>query len=434
MEHATPWQSVRMLSPECRRELRRRAIFQCCKWDPQVGDVDTLAPIAVVLKQSAWRELAALAEHLATETLQLEETLIHRTDLHRQLALPRPIRKALARVAAGRCESQASARCRDVRVMRFDFHPTEGHGWSVSEVNSDVPGGYNEASGWSSLVAEHFPEGHLPEDPARRLVEQMGQRIGCGDTVALVHATAYTDDRQVMAYLGRRLQQAGFRPVLVGPDHIRWEDGRAHISTDWFRGPADFVFRFFPAEWLPNLGRGVDWKQFCAATHTPLCNPATALLTQSKRWPLVLPELGLDLPTWAQLLPETRDPRDVDFHRDSGWVLKPALGRVGELVGIAGTTSEKEWQVIRRSIRWGARHWVAQRRFHPLAVPVNGKNWHICFGVYVIDGRAAGIYGRVAAQPLINHEACDAAVLVESAHPEPRLEHLSKNYESLRFV
>ena len=33
-----------------------------------------------------------------------------------------------------------------VRLMRYDFHPTVGGGWAVSEVNSDVPGGFAEAS------------------------------------------------------------------------------------------------------------------------------------------------------------------------------------------------------------------------------------------------------------------------------------------------
>ena len=41
---------------------------------------------------------------------------------------------------------------------------------------------------------------------------------------------------------------------------------------------------------------------------------------------------------------------------------------------------------------------------------VGDEHWHLCFGVYVIDGRAAGIYGRMATQPLINHTARDVAV------------------------
>ncbi len=411
-----PWRAVRSLAPDCHRELRRRAIFECCKWDPQIEDVDTLAPVAVVLKQSAWHELASLAEALAAETVMLEEALARRPDLHRDLGLSRPIRKALIEEIKDRQSRNGDESCPPVRVMRFDFHPT-ADGWRVSEVNSDVPGGYNEAAGWSALVAKHVPEGMLAADPAWLLVQRIRDRLPPGGTVAMVHATAYTDDRQVMTYLARRLQREGYRAVLVAPDHIRWQEGRAFIQTDWWTGPADFVFRFYPAEWLPSLGRRVQWRHYFGAARTPLCNRATALLTQSKRWPLVLEDLGIQAPAWERLLPETRDPREVDSGFDSDWVLKPALGRVGELVGIAGVTAARDWEAIRRCVRWGARHWVAQKRFTPLSVSVDGQPWHICVGVYVIDGQAAGIYGRVAARPLIDHAARDAAVLVERPLP-----------------
>jgi len=414
-----PWLSVVPLAPERLRELRRRAIFECCKWDPQVEDVDTLAPLAVVLKPSAWHDLRIAAEALAAETSALEHALVRRPDLYRALALPRPIRKALAQVSHREPDSHHT------RVMRFDFHPTAA-GWRVSEVNSDVPGGYNEASGWTSLVAEETGDATPTADPAGELTEEIADQVPAGGTVALVHATAYSDDRQVMAFLARRLEQRGFRPLLLAPDHIQWQEGRALIQTEWFAGPADFVFRFFPAEWLPNLGRKTGWTSFFGGTRTPLCNPATALLTQSKRWPLVCDQLGLDLPHWKRFMPETRDPREVRWRDDHQWVLKPALGRVGELVGLNGVTESREWKTIARLVRWGGRHWVAQRRFEPTALLLNGVTWHICFGVYTVNGRAAGIYGRVADRPLINHLARDVAVLVEQPQCLP--------YENLRAV
>ena len=37
-------------------------------------------------------------------------------------------------------------------------------------------------------------------------------------------------------------------------------------------------------------------------------NPGCAILTESKRLPLVWDQLGIALPTWKRLLPETRDP------------------------------------------------------------------------------------------------------------------------------
>jgi len=283
------------------------------------------------------------------------------------------------------------------------------------------------------LVAEHIPEGAPAADPVKQLVQSICERIPSGGTVALVHATAYVDDRQVMAFLARHLEQRGFKAILAAPDRLRWENGRATIRSDWFNGPADFVFRFFPAEWLPNLPRGSGWPNYFGGSSTPLCNPAAALLTQSKRLPLVWPELDVPLQAWRQLLPETRDPRDTTF-RDRSWVLKPALGRVGELVGLAGVTPEREWKFIRRGARWWSRHWVAQRRFRPTPLRVDGQCWFVCLGVFTINGKSAGIYGRAAPQPLINHTARDLAVLVERADSRSWFAPSARTYESIGAV
>jgi glutathionylspermidine synthase len=237
--------------------------------------------------------------------------------------------------------------------------------------------------------------------------------------VALVHATAYSDDRQVMVYLARELAARGLRPVLTGPDHLRWVGGRASVEGAAFSGPAAFLLRFFPAEWLPNLPKRCGWERFVAGSEIPIGNPAAALLTQSKRLPLVWDRLSTPLPTWRQLLPETRDPREVRWRREEGWVLKPALGRVGDLVGISGATEAKEWKSIRSGVRWAPRHWVAQRRF--VAVPMAAPEGDVypCLGVYTVDGRAAGVYGRASARPRIDHLARDVAVLIveeETSH------------------
>ena len=403
----SPWRAAAAIEPARFAGVRRRAILECCKWDPQVEDVATLAPYPLILCQETWRELAAAAEALAAETLAAEGELVGRPELHRELGLPRPIRGAL-RLAVRQGAARGAA-----RVMRFDFHATP-EGWRISEVNSDVPGGFNEASGFTRLMASHFPGTELAGDPAGRLAEAIAATVPAGSIVALVHATAYTDDRQVMVFLAREIEARGLRPVLTGPDHLRWQDGRASLAGDACTGPVSFLVRFFPAEWLPNLPRACGWKHFFSGSETPASNPACALLTQSKRFPLVWDRLATGLPTWRRLLPETRDPRNVSWRRDAGWVLKPALGRVGDLIGVAGATGDKEWKVIRRDVRWHPRQWVAQRRF--AAVPLHAPEGSVypCVGVYTIDGRAAGAYGRAASRPRIDHLAQDIAVLVEA--------------------
>jgi glutathionylspermidine synthase len=143
----------------------------------------------------------------------------------------------------------------------------------------------------------------------------------------------------------------------------------------------------------------------------PLSNPATALLTQSKRFPLVWSRLETPLPAWESLLPETVDPQHVNSKRHEEWVFKPALGRVGEDVALSGVTRADEWSQICAAVRRRPAAWAAQRRFE--AVPLDSPRGRVYpqFGVFTLDSRAAGIYGRLAARPLIDCRSQDVAVL-----------------------
>jgi glutathionylspermidine synthase len=395
------------VDPAEHARLRRRAIFECCKWDPQVEDVSTVAPFPLLLKREAWDEIADLSERLAAEVAEAEEEMARRPGLHRELGLPRAVRRALKGIP------KHGAPPGIARVLRFDFHWTT-EGWRISEANTDVPGGFNEASGFARLMAPLFPGSEPAGDPAGCLAGSIAAAVRPGGLVALVHATAYTDDRQVMIFLAREIESRGRRAVLAAPDHLHWRDGRAWIGDE----PLDAIIRFFPAEWLPNLPRSSGWKHFFRDGRTPVSNPASALLPQSKRFPLVWDRLETPLPTWRQFLPETRDPREVPWKKDGGWVLKPALGRVGDGIGLAGVTPEKEWKQIRRELRFGGRRWAAQRRFEAVPMKVAGESYYPCVGVYTIDGRAAGGYGRVAGRPIVNHLAQDVAVLVEPPRQE----------------
>ena len=400
-------------SPALSREnfdaLVRRAIFDCCKWDPQLEDSPALHDAPIVLAEEAWSELKHLSEALAREILAAEHELVDRPDLHSDLALPRGMRRVLADPA--RRPSAGAA-----RLARFDFHWTL-EGWRISEANTDVPGGLNEASGLPALIAGYVADAGTAGDVGAAYVDALlsGAPVS---RVALAHATAYTDDHQVMEYLARRLSQRGVVAMLVSPAEIHWRDGRAFVGNDGSLVPVDRIVRFFPAEWLPNLARGTGWRHFVRGASTPQSNPATALLTQSKRLPLVWDRLSTPMTAWRELLPETRDVRDALWQSSDDWVVKPAMGRVGELVGIRGVTDERVWKQIRRNVRWWPGHWIAQRRFDAVPVRIGSAFGFPCVGVYTVDGRAVGAYGRVAMRPLTDWRARDAAVLIA---PAPRI-------------
>jgi glutathionylspermidine synthase len=410
-----PWKIVEPLDAKTFAEIRRTAIFDCCKWDPQVEDVCTLSPLPLVLTAEAWTELVSLAEKLADETIAAETAILQKHRRLKELGLSWTLRRKLS--DADVLQNQS----RHLRLIRFDFHFTT-KGWRISEANTDVPGGFNEASGFTKLIAQHYGNAVASGDPTSEMVRAICRVVSKNATVALVHATAFSDDRQVMVFLARRLYEAGLKPVLVGPDHLRWEDGRAFFAADLATGPVDFIFRFFPAEWLTALPRRCGWQYLLGSSQTLLCNPASAFVSQSKRFPLLWNELPLSLPTWNALLPQTFDVRKIDKQIfTESLVFKPIFGRVGDMIKMAGLTSEKETRRIDRSIRRHPKMWIAQERFE--AVPLRSPLGDVfpCIGIYTLNARVIGAYGRIARRPLIDHLAQDAAVLV--AQPkEPQIQ------------
>lgn len=394
-----PWQATASLPPDTMARVRRRAIFECCKWDPQVEDTNVLAGFALLLSTSAWHQLARWAETLYAETLATERQIAGRADLLRMLGLPSAIERVLG-------ASDFSPAQPGPRVMRFDFHYTT-EGWRISEVNSDVPGGYIESTGFTRLMAEHLP-GFIPTaNPVAELLRSLSSHRTKSDAVALVHATAYTDDRQVMVYLQRALNRQGCSVELASPADIVWRNDLAYLGDR----PCSALLRFFPAEWLSNL-EGNQWKNFFRQTDTLQMNPGAALISQSKRFPLTWVELDQPPRLWRELLPTTVDPERLSGEELRSWVIKPALGRVGDGIGLSGVTAEPELTKLLYACRRQPALWAAQRRFDSVAGDSEEGPVHPCFGVYVVDGRASGVYGRIAAQPLINHQARDVAVLI----------------------
>src|SRR5205814_71245 len=96
-----------------------------------------------------WAELRQVASALAAEALAAEKILLRSPDLLKKLGLPKAVLSALTANPHGLTPSAA-------RVMRFDFHWTTG-GWRISEVNSDVPGGFTEATEFTASVSRHLP-------------------------------------------------------------------------------------------------------------------------------------------------------------------------------------------------------------------------------------------------------------------------------------
>jgi len=394
----------RTMDPVTFAAVYRRAVLDGCKWDPQVGDVSTLSPFPLVMRRSVWQELANHAERLSEEAVRAEAEIAARPDLLRDLGFPR----SLARILADTTPPTPAAG----RVIRFDFHLT-AEGWRISEANSDVPGGFTEASHFTSLMAEHFPLLRPAGDPANAWADALAAAAGPGGVIALLSAEGFMEDHQVIAFLAARLRDRGCQAFLANPRQISWRDGAARLDSAWYGGRIDALVRFYQSEWLARLNGKCDWRRFFRGGATPVANPGTAAISESKRFPLVWARLCSLLPTWQRLLPETRDPRDAPWETDDAWLIKSAMCNTGDTVCVRELLGVDEWSRARRSARWSPRGWVAQRRFEslPIATPTGPR--HVCIGVYTINGRAAGVYARLAVKPVIDFAATDAALLLD---------------------
>jgi glutathionylspermidine synthase len=388
------------------REIRNELLIDCCKWDSQVGDASTLCEFPLLMNHLEYEQLSQLAVNLTLELERAEQEITTRPELLKMLGLPKKILRLFERLPS------ESHRDDQTRVYRYDFHPT-AEGWKISEVNSDVPGGYTEASSFTELIARHAGSGRPAGNPARTLINIFSGRVRDNNQIALLTAPGYMEDHQIVAYLGKKFEAQGFRTHLAKPEQLEWRNGLAALRTNWFSGPIGGIIRFYQGEWLCRL-RGSSWQNFFRGSRTPVCNPGIAIITESKRFPLVWPHLRTDLKTWEQLLPEAREPSDEFWLHDEAWILKSAFGNTGDAVACAEWLPKEKWQEVVRKIRRRPEEWVAQKRFEVNTVQTPSGAMRPSIGLYVIAGKLSGIYGRLSSKPWIDFSARDVAVLISN--------------------
>ena len=386
-------------------EYRLNAIFDCYKWDPQFLDSNTLSKYVLVLTEKECREVAKLTEELDSETEISEIFLNSHLDLTKILKLPKT---SLLKNMSNYDKNK------HIRLMRYDFHPTLNGNWVISEVNSDVPGGFAEASLLPELAIKTIGnKNYYSINFGDQLAMALSQKIKAKGTIMFVHCTSYSDDRQVMQYLGDKMQSLGYTSLYGAADHLKFVNKEAYSILDHHEGKIDCIFRFTPIEWLIDI-KPKTWSGYFD-TITPSCNHPIAIFAQTKRFPLIWPILeknGIKLSTWKKLLPETIEVKQAKGKE--GYIYKPAYGRVGENISIKEACSQEEYQEILKDVHKHPKKYLAQKRFisKPLTTP-QGIKYHVCLGSYTIDGKHAGFYARISPKPRIDSDAEDIPVVIE---------------------
>ncbi len=388
-------------------EYRLSLMFDCYKWDPQFLDHNTIAKYALVLSVEEHKELVKLTEQIDRETRAAEEFLNNNLKLSKPLELSGKIAKEIKKMSNYDPD-------RHIRLMRYDFHPTVEGKWAVSEVNSDVPGGFAESSLMPRLAKEVLgEEGYWFKSFGDIMVGAVNKKVAKGGRIMLVHCTSYSDDRQVMQFLGDRLKAEGFSVIYAAADHLRFENNEAFSILDGNEGRVDAIFRFTPLEWLVDI-KPKRWQGYFDTT-TVSCNHPVAIFAQTKRFPLVwdlLEAHGISMATWRNLLPETLEVKAARGRE--GFIYKPAYGRVGEKISIKEACSDDEYKQIMADVKLHPKKYLAQKKFisKPLAGE-NGELFHVCLGSYSVDGKHGGYYARISETPRIDSNAADIPVLIE---------------------
>jgi len=307
-------------------------------------------------------------------------------------------------------------------LMRVDLLLEESGTWRACEINADCPGGHNETLALPRLArAAGFAAGHDPTHVVARLVEQL-RALADGGAVGIVHATAYAEDLQVCALVARELERAGTRAILAPSTAPHLRQGEVCVRGE----PVRALYRYFPTEWMTGQ-RNVDGlARAIEAGRLRTLTGFAHIFTQSKfAFARAWDRLGRDqlAPEDREIVrlhtPETHDLLDVDraavIANRAEWVVKRAMGRVGDEVFVGELAEAEDWtrlvgEATARAMQ--GERWIAQRYIRQRRVPTPWGDRLVTLGAYVADGRFAGYFARITARSHVSHDALCVPVFV----------------------
>jgi hypothetical protein len=294
-------------------------------------------------------------------------------------------------------------------LARYDAFRTP-RGWMFAEFNCDVPGGVHEGAALNDLVAG---------DPGKFRVVPLLTDALCADTVrpvvAVCYASGYGEDLEQCQFLRRAWNRRGLQAILCNPENLAF-DGR---DLRAFGENVDAVYRFFPGEWMAEVDNLGQILAASRAGRLRMVNGFSSLIAQSKKTMALWHERPDILSAEDRRLVQAHVPRTESFHiaeldryrrERETLVVKRQFGRVGEEVLMGCFCTDEEWADW---LGWPAsepEEWIVQERFENLPVEVGGERLYGCFGPYVVSGRFAGFYTRLAGDGFITYDALTAAV------------------------
>ena len=387
--------------------LRDRLRFDFCKWDVFHRGRDDLLPDALILGAEEHEQLVSIAQRCWQALRPMEAELARQPESLETIGIPAGLRECMA-------QPQPTVG----RLTRCDFHLAVGGHWVITEFNEDGPGGLVESHGLHRVLDEDFGERFSGLRPAGDLRPALLEAFAAYPRIGLVYATGYSLDLQPMALLASWLREAGHEVALGSPANLHFDGSTACLLDQ----PIDAIYRYYPAEWLPDLPNAEAWQR--AQREVPMLNTVSALVAQSKCFYAAIEQQGLvrASPERALLeahLPESRflraDQLDTLTAERADWVLKGAFGRMGDTVLLGIGASPEQWRQRLEAALADTLPCAMQARFDAVPFWFSNGMAYPTVGLFLLDGEFAGYYSRVSPYPVIDINAHHVATLVETA-------------------
>ena len=377
--------------------------------DPWVDGRPRFRPEPVIVDAGRHGELCRAAEDVAAACHAMVSVLLDEPRLLEDVLGLTPFQRTMWTASAPAWHGLA----------RADVFFTED-GVAVAELNCDTPTGEAEAVVLGQLGAAQAegtvdPSGAL-EGRFMAMLEYVARRertpeAGPARTVGLVYPTELTDDLPLVRLYRRWLEGGGYGVVLGSPYNLTFEGGRTRL----FDVPIDVLVRHYKTDWWGE--RQSAWLEDSIEDDAPLDGPLRAVLSGMAAGTLaVVNPLGSVVPQnkrsfalmWEQIhrfppeaqaaieryVPVTR--RLEVMHTEqlatqrAQWVIKSDYGAEGEEVVIGREVDDATWRRLIARARPG--RWVAQQYF---AAETDAAGASVNYGVFLVAGRASGLYARV---------------------------------------
>jgi glutathionylspermidine synthase len=389
-------------------ELAQRVYATGMLSDPWLNGRERFRLEPVLLSASELRELYTAAERIGFIYHELTEIVWSQPALLDEFFALTPFQKAMWLASEGRWHG----------IARVDlFRCTDGRLRSC-EMNSDTPSGEAEAVLFNQLLHAESPDTFDPnaqfaEAFITTLAANLNQSQISNLKSAIIYPTDMPEDLSMIALYRHWLAAHGCQVALGSPYNLGVdEQGRVtvlgvtvdlilrHYKTDWW-GEREVIWNnqqeYADAE--PLARELLPLLEAERAGRVAVVNPFGAVVTQNKAAMALMWErqdlFSPQAQAWiGEYIPETRRLSAInanDLPRKD-WVLKSVYGCEGDSVVIGAFVKPKDWFLSLTAAI--PRHWVAQRFFH--VTPLPGTVLLPNFGVYLLGGRAAGIYTRLS--------------------------------------